>query len=141
MPSTPVNRPMNAPDLRSHAPNATQNRTHRKISGAEDATNQRTRSMRSLRADEEVGSDEIASFLQPVGGIVVDCREGVSCFYAVADALVEFQADGVIDRVFLFLAAAAKDGERDPELLGVRAGDEACGWTGDVNAGTRLRQK
>src|SRR5882724_9343622 len=44
-------------------------------------------------------------------------------------SLVKFEADAVINLVFLPYAAPAQHGERNAELLAVRSGDEAAGGT------------
>src|SRR5229473_7617476 len=61
--------------------------------------------------------------------IVMNRGQRFSLFHAIADPLVEFEADAVIDLVFLFFAASAEHGERDAKLLAVGAGDEATGGT------------
>src|ERR1700682_102038 len=53
----------------------------------------------------------------------MDGGEGFTFFDAVADALVKFETDGMIDGIFLFLAAAAENGQGNAELLAICSGD------------------
>src|SRR5277367_431177 len=67
--------------------------------------------------------------------------QGLVFFYAVADAFVEFEADGVVDRVFLFFAAASESGKRSAQLFAVCCHDKARGPAGDVRMRTGLWKK
>ncbi len=55
----------------------------------------------------------------------MDRCERLAFFDAIADALAELEPDGVIDRIFLFLTAAAQHGQSDAELLAVGCGNVA----------------
>src|SRR6266704_5410095 len=79
--------------------------------------------------DEIVAGDERLRFGQSGVVIVMNCGQRFGFFHAVADALVEFEPDAMIDLVFLFLAAAAEDGQRDAKLLAVGASDVAAART------------
>src|SRR6266849_4598279 len=61
--------------------------------------------------------------------IVMNRGQRFSFFHAIADAFVKFEADAVIDLVFLFLAATAERGQRDSKLLAVCSGDESASGT------------
>src|SRR5260370_15223024 len=61
-------------------------------------------------------------------------------FHAIADPFVEFEADAVIDLVFLLFAAPAEHGKRDAKLFAVCAGDEPTGGTHYVEMQARDRQ-
>src|SRR6266849_2215430 len=61
--------------------------------------------------------------------IVMNRGQRFSLFHAIADAFVKFEADAVIDLVFLFLAATAERGQRDSKLLAVCSGDESASGT------------
>ena len=52
--------------------------------------------------------DEVLCSGQLCAAIVMNCDQGFAFFYAVADAFVEFEANGVVDSVFFFFATAAK---------------------------------
>ena len=71
----------------------------------------------------------------------MNCDERLAFFYAVADAFVKFEADGVVDGVFLFFAAAAEGGESGTKLFAICGGEEACGQAGDKGAGTGLGEE
>ena len=71
----------------------------------------------------------------------MNCDERLAFFYAIADAFVEFEADSVVDGVFLFFAAAAESGESGAKLFAVYRGEEACGGAEDIGAGLGLREK
>src|SRR6266849_6287525 len=116
MPSTPVKRPMNTP-LRTTDASANQ------------AAHQRPLFSRGVFADVITVHDEALCFDKFGVAIVMNRGQRFSLFHAIADPLVEFQADAVIDPVFLFLAASAEHGQRDAKLLAVGAGDESAGGT------------
>jgi len=71
----------------------------------------------------------------------MNCGERLAFFYAIADAFVKFEADGVVDGVFLFFAAAAEGSESGAQLFAICGGEEAGGETCDVGFGLRLREK
>ena len=77
-------------------------------------------------ADLVAGGDQDSGLGQLGVAIVMNCDERLAFFHAVADAFVKFEADGVIDRVFLFFAASAEHGEGDAEVFAIRRGDEAA---------------
>ena len=60
----------------------------------------------------------------------MNCGQGFAFFYAVADAFVKFEADGVVDGVLLFFAAATKGGERGAELFAICAGTKPVAGLG-----------
>src|SRR5713226_2039947 len=115
MPSTPVHLPMNHPpaiDL-----------------GADNPAHQRPFFLRRIFANKIAAGNERLRLGKLGVAIVMNRGQRFSLFHAIADALVEFEADTVIDLVFLFLAASAEHGQRDATLLAVGAGDEAAGGT------------
>jgi len=72
----------------------------------------------------------MSAFASAVGvAIEMNGRQGLSLFHAIANALVKFEADAVINQVFLLFAASAEHGKRNAELLAVRSCDEAGGGT------------
>ena len=71
----------------------------------------------------------------------MNCDETFAFFYAVADAFVEFEADGVIDSVFLFFAAAAEHGKSRAKLFAIRCGNEAGGRTCDIGIESGLAEE
>src|SRR6266478_3447718 len=72
--------------------------------------------------------------------IVMNRGQRFSLFHAIADPLVEFEADAVIDPVFFFFAASTEHVEGDAKLLAVRARDEAAGGTQYLETQARDRQ-
>src|SRR5713226_5655088 len=124
-PSKPVNRPMRSPlSFRF----ASVQLMPMKLS-PENAAHQRPLFSRSFFANVITLRDEALCFGKFGVAIVMNRGQWFSLFHAIADPLVEFQADAVIDLVFLFLAASAEHGEHDAKLLAVHAGDEAAGGT------------
>src|SRR5580693_1680606 len=97
----------------------------------ENAPNERQLFARRQFADLIAVRDKALRFDQLCAAIVMNCDETVAFFYAVTDAFVEFEADGVIDTVFLFLAAAAERGKSRAKLFAIRCRDKAHGWAGD----------
>lgn len=67
--------------------------------------------------------------------------ERLAFFYAVANAFVEFEADGVINAVFFLFAATAKGGESGSELFAIGVGDKACRGAWHIGAGASLGKK
>src|SRR5260370_34590445 len=116
MPITPVKRPMN-------------NSVHTANSSANHPAHQRLLLERSFLADVITVRDAALRFRKFGVAIVMNRGQRFSLFHAIADPLVEFEAHAVIDLVFLFFAASAEHGERDPKLLAVGAGVEAAGGT------------
>src|SRR6266851_8883465 len=116
MPSTPVKRPINTS-------------LHTANSSANHPAHKRPLLARSFLADVITVRDKALRLGKFGVAIVMNRGQRFSLFHAIADPLVEFQADAVIDLVFLFLAASAEHGEHDAKLLAVRAGDEAAGGT------------
>ena len=73
-------------------------------SNADEAANQRA--IRGLRRTDEITRQNLLlRFSQTCVGIVMDCGQRFAFFHAVANALVEFQADARVDLVFLLFAA------------------------------------
>src|SRR5258708_23849357 len=124
MPSTPVKRPMNT-SLQTA------------ISSANHAAHQRPPFARRFLANQITVRDAARRFGKFGVAIVMNCGQRFSFFHAIADPLVEFKADAVIDLVFLLFTASAEHGERDAKLLAVGAGNEAPGRTCDVDVQTR----
>src|SRR5208282_2313603 len=93
--------------------------------GAQNATNQRPFFAWHRVADFKAVGDEALRFGQLCAAIVMNCDQGFAFFYAVADALVKFEADGVVDGVFFFLAATPKSGQSGAELFTIGRHDEA----------------
>src|SRR5260370_37416992 len=85
--------------------------------------------LRPAVTDEIVSGDERLRFGQSGVVIVMNCGQRFGFFHAVADALVEFEPDAMIDLVLFFLAAAAKHGQHDAKLLAVGASDVAAART------------
>src|SRR6267378_780749 len=119
MPSTPVKRPMNTPLQTTD-------------SSANHAAHQRPLFARSFLANLITVRDAALRFGKFGVAIVMNRGQRFSLFHAIADPLVEFEPDAVIDPVFFFFAASAKHGEGDAKLLAVRADNEAAGGTHDV---------
>src|SRR5258708_39439893 len=124
MPSTPVKRPMTT-SLQTA------------ISSANHAAHQRPPFARRFLANQITVRDAARRFGKFGVAIVMNCGQRFSFFHAIADPLVEFKADAVIDLVFLLFTASAEHGERDAKLLAIGAGDEAAGGTCDVDVQTR----
>src|SRR5467141_5191103 len=116
MPSTPIKRPMNTPLQTTD-------------SSANHPAHQRPLLARSLLADVITVRDAALGFGKFGVAIVMNRGQRFSLFHAIADPLVEFEADAVIDPVFFFFAASTQHGEGDAKLLAVRARDEAAGGT------------
>src|SRR5580698_2952032 len=104
-----------------------------------NTANERQFFARRGSADFVAGRDQALRFGQLCAAIVMNCGERLAFFYTVADAFVEFEADGVVDGVFLFFAAAAQHGQGCPELFAIRRDDETTGraWNIDVRVGLR----
>src|SRR5216684_3056207 len=113
MPSTPVHLPMNHPPAIDLC--------------ADDPAHQGPFFLRRIFANDIAAGDERFRFIK--FGVAIEMTGGqrLSLFHAIANAFVEFEADAVIDLVFLLFTASAQHGERNAELLTVRAGDEAAG--------------
>src|SRR5258706_1005968 len=124
MPSTPVNRPMNTPLQTTD-------------SSANHAAHQRPLFARSFLANLITVRDAALRFGKFGVAIVMNRGQRFSLFHAIADPLVEFEPDAVIDLVFLLFTASAEHGERDAKLLAVGAGDEAAGGTRHVEMQAR----
>src|SRR5258708_26111672 len=124
MPSPPVKRPMNTP-LQTTA------------SSANHAAHQRPVLARSFLANLITVRDAALRFGKFGVAIVMNRGQRFSLFHAIADPLVEFEPDAVIDLVFLLFTASAEHGERDAKLLAVGAGDEAAGATRHVEMQAR----
>src|SRR6267378_2257930 len=124
MPSTPVKRPMNTPLQTTD-------------SSANHAAHQRPLFARSFFADVITVRDASLRFGKFGAAIVMNRGQRFSLFHAIADPLVEFEPNAVIDLVFLFFAASAEHGERDAKLLAVGADYEAAGGTRHVEMQAR----
>src|SRR5712692_6528931 len=116
MPSTPVKRPMNTS-------------LHTANSSANHPAHQRPLLARSFLADVITVRDAALRFGKFGVAIVMNRGQRFSLFHAIADALVEFEPNAVIDLVFLLFPASAEQRERDAKLLAVGAGDEAATGT------------
>src|SRR5580658_10131094 len=106
-----------------------------------NTANERQLFSRRGAADFVAGSDQALCFGQLCAAIVMNCGERFAFFYGVADAFVEFEADGVVDGVFLFFAATAQHGQGVPQLFAICCGDEARERAGDFGVRARLRQE
>src|ERR1700682_494071 len=126
MPSTPVKRPMNTPLQTTD-------------SSANHAAHQRPLFARSFLANLITVRDAALRFGKFGVAIVMNRGQRFSLFHAIADPLVKFEPDAVIDLVFLLFTASAEHGERDAKLLAVGAGDEATGGTRYVEMQARGR--
>ena len=71
----------------------------------------------ALRADLEALREQRRGLAEPRIGIVADCAKRFARFHCVADLLFEHQADGGIDLVLHFFAAAAEHHAGDANLL------------------------
>src|SRR6266478_5245600 len=98
-------------------------------SSANQAAHQRPLFSRSFFANEITLRNASLRFAKFGVAIVMNRGQRFSLFHAIADAFVEFEADAVIDLVFLFLAATAERGQRDSKLLAVCSGDESVSGT------------
>src|SRR5258708_28605797 len=116
MPSTPVKRPMSTP-------------LQTMDSSANQAPHQKPFFQRRFFANDIAAGDELFRFAEFSVLVEMNGGQGLSLFHAIAYAFVEFEADAVINFVFLLFAAASQHGERNAELLTVHAGDEAAGPT------------
>src|SRR5271168_1114114 len=141
MPSSPTKRPMRCPlsvASGSLLPKSLLRKprciTKLHESSSQDTANERALFARGGFADRVAGGDQGAGFGQPGVAIVMNCCQRFVFFDGIADTLVEFEADGVVDLVFFFFAAAAEDGEGDSELFAVGAGDEARSGAGNNGA-------
>jgi len=83
-------------------------------------------------ADQEAGFDKLAGLGKAGVGVVVDGGQGFAGADGVADAFVEFEADGVVDEIVFLPTAAFEDGEGNAEVAAVCGGDEAGSRAGDV---------
>src|SRR6267143_1702545 len=124
MPSTPVKRPMNTS-------------LHTANSSANHPAHKRPLLARSFLADVITVRDAALRFGKFGVAIVMNRGQRFSLFHAIADALVEFEPNAVIDLVFLLFPASAEQRERDAKLLAVGAGDEAAGGTRDAEMQAR----
>src|SRR6266478_4740042 len=98
-------------------------------SSANQAAHQRPLFSRSFFANVITLRNEPLRFAKFAVAIVMNRGQRFSFFHAIADASVKFEADAVIDLVFLFLAATAERGQRDSKLLAVCSGDESASGT------------
>src|SRR5260370_4966117 len=98
-------------------------------SSANQAAHQRPLFSRSFFANEITLRNESLRFAKFGVAIVMNRGQRFSLFHAIADAFVKFEADAVIDLVFLFLAATAEHGQRHSKLLAVCSGDESASGT------------
>ena len=73
-----------------------------------------------LVADEKAPGNQALRFGQLRAAIVMNCSQRFAFFYVVADALVKFQPDRMIDFVFLGFAASAQHGQRHAKLFAIR---------------------
>src|SRR5260370_27233064 len=116
MPSTPVKRPMNTPLQTTD-------------SSANHAAHQRPLFARSFFADVITVRDASLRFGKFGAAIVMNRGQRFSLFHAIADPLVEFEPDAVIDLVFLFFTASAVHRDPGAKLLALGAVDESAGGT------------
>src|SRR5271167_463855 len=107
----------------------------------ENSPNQRQLFARRSPTDLVAVGDEALRFGQLCAAIVMNCGQWLAFFYAVSDAFVEFEADCMVDGIFLFFAAAAEHGEGGAKLLAVCCRDETGGGTKYVRAGAGSRKK
>ena len=87
--------------------------------------NERQLFARLASADFVAGCDQALRLSQLSAAIVMNCGEPLAFFYAVADAFVEFEADGVVDGVFLFFTPPTKRGEGRAKLFAICCCDKA----------------
>src|SRR5712691_5871194 len=127
IPSTPVKRPMNTPLPTTD-------------SSANQTTHQSRFFARSFLSNVITVRDAVLCLGKFGVAIVMNRGQRISFFHAIADAFVEFEADGVVDAVFFLLAASAQHGERDAKLLAVGARYETAGGTQDVGMQPRCWQ-
>src|SRR5580692_3697907 len=90
----------------------------------ENAPNKRQRFARRGFANFVAGSNQALRLGQLCAVIVMNCGERLAFFYTVADAFVEFEADGVVDGVFLFFAATAQHGQGGAQLFAICRGNK-----------------
>src|SRR6266849_8873660 len=98
-------------------------------SSANQAAHQRPLFSRSFFANVITLRNEPLRFAKFGVAIVMNRGQRFSLFHAIADPLVEFEADAVIDLVFLLFAASAQQGERDAKLLALWSSDESATGT------------
>src|SRR5208283_2351008 len=67
----------------------------------------------------------------------MDCDQFISSRQVIADALVEFQPDAMVNGIFLLFAAATQHGQRDAELQAIRVADVSGLWAYDLRAISR----
>src|SRR5579859_530060 len=108
---------------------------------AKNAADERAPLARRSFADLIAGGDETPRFRQLCSVIVMNCYERLAFFYTVANAFVKFEADSVVDTVFLFFTTTAKGGKGGPELLAICCADKACGRTGNTGVVASLREQ
>src|SRR5260370_6490500 len=80
-------------------------------SSANHAAHKRPLFARSFLTDVITVRDAALRFGKFGVAIVMNCGQRFSFFHAIADALVEFEADAVVDLVFLLFTAFAEPGE------------------------------
>src|SRR6266436_10218512 len=95
-------------------------------SSANQAAHQRPLFSRSFFANEITLRNASLRFAKFGVAIVMNRGQRFSLFHAIADAFVEFEADAVIDLVFLLFTASAEHREGHAKLLAVRADDETA---------------
>src|SRR4029077_19600417 len=98
-------------------------------SSANQAAHQWLLFERSLLTDVIALGDAALGFGKFGVAIVVNRGQRFSFFHAIADTLMEFEANGVIDFVFLSFTASAEHGERNAKLFAVGSDDETGGYT------------
>src|SRR5580704_14574730 len=143
-PSTPVKRPIRGPlSVSTEQLSSVQVTAKSPASplNPDNAANEREPFPWRNFADFVAGGDEALRFGQLCAAIVMNCDERLAFFYAVTDAFVKFEADGVVNGVFLFFAAAAEGGESGAKLFAICGGEEAGGGAEDVGAGLGLREE
>ena len=143
-PSTPVKRPIRGP-LSVSAELVSSKHGQAKplapVLRPDNAANEREAFAWRDFADFVTLSNETLRFGQLCAAIVMNCDERLAFFYAVANAFVKFKADGVVDGVFLFFAAAAESGEGGTELFAICCGNESCQRARDIGVRTGLGEK
>src|SRR3984893_15551859 len=75
-------------------------------------------------------SYQMPRFPQLGAAIVMNRGQRFAFFYAIADALVKFQADSVVDVIFLGLPSSAEHRQCDAKLFAVGAGHKTARCTG-----------
>src|SRR5437879_4337818 len=127
IPSIPVKRPMNTPLQTTD-------------SSANQTAHQCVLFARSFLANVITVRDAVLCFGKLGVAIVMNRSQRFFFFHAIADAFVEFEPDGVIDMVFFFLAAPAKHGQRNAELLTVGVCYKTASRTQDLGMQPRCWQ-